>query len=99
MDIVRQHLIEVMVVGVLGGAAGLVLTLGGLAVLKGWLYSDMLVSSDDPDRVALVQSLVHMDISVILIAIGLSLLAGVLAGLYPAYRIGRLAPATFLKTQ
>jgi putative ABC transport system permease protein len=98
MDIVRQHLIEVMVVGVLGGAAGLVLTLGGLAVLKGWLYSDMLVGSDNPDRVALVQAFVHMDVSVILFAIGLSLLTGVLAGLYPAYRIGRLAPATFLKT-
>jgi len=42
---------------------------------------------------------VHMDIPVMLAAIGLSLLAGVLAGLYPAWRIGRLAPATFLKTQ
>jgi putative ABC transport system permease protein len=99
MDIIRQHLIEVMVVGILGGAAGLLLTLGGLAVLKGWLYSDMLVGSDNPDRVALVQAFVHMDVSVILLAIGLSLLTGVLAGLYPAYRIGRLAPATFLKTQ
>lgn len=99
MDIVRQHLIEVMVVGVLGGAAGLVLTLGGLAVLKRWLYSGMLIGSDNPDRVALVQAFVHMDVSVILFAIGLSLLTGLLAGLYPAYRIGRLAPATFLKTQ
>lgn len=99
MDIIRQHLIEVMVVGILGGAAGLLLTLGGLAVLKGWLYSDFLVGSDNPDRVALVQAFVHMDVSVILFAIGLSLLTGVLAGLYPAYRIGRLAPATFLKTQ
>jgi putative ABC transport system permease protein len=98
-DIIRQHLIEVMVVGVLGGAAGLLLTLGGLAVLKGWLYSDLLVGSDNPDRVALVQAFVHMDVSVILLAVGLSLLTGVLAGLYPAYRIGRLAPATFLKTQ
>jgi ABC-type antimicrobial peptide transport system permease subunit len=40
-----------------------------------------------------------MDVSVILFAVALSLLTGVLAGLYPAYRIGRLAPATFLKTQ
>ena len=99
MDIIRQHLIEVMVVGVLGGAAGLLLTLAGLAVLKRYLYSNLLTASDNPDRVALVQAFVHMDISVILIAIGLSLLTGVLAGLYPAIRIGRLAPATFLKTQ
>jgi putative ABC transport system permease protein len=99
MDIIRQHLIEVMVVGVLGGATGLVLTLAGLTLLKGWLYSDLLGTSDNPDRVALVQAFVHMDVSVIFIAIGLSLLTGVLAGLYPAIRIGRLAPATFLKTQ
>jgi putative ABC transport system permease protein len=98
-DIIRQHLIEVMVVGVWGGAAGLLLTLGGLAALKGWLYSDLLVGSDNPDRVARVQAFVHMDVSVIVFAVGLSLLTGVLAGLYPAYRIGRLAPATFLKTQ
>jgi putative ABC transport system permease protein len=99
VDIVRQHLIEVMVVGILGGAVGLVLTLIGLAGLKIWLYSGMGVGSDNPDRVAIAQAFVHMDLSVIAIAIGLSLLTGVLAGLYPAYRIGRLAPATFLKTQ
>jgi putative ABC transport system permease protein len=98
-DIIRQHLLEVLVVGILGGAAGLLLSLGVLAGLKGWLFSDMLNGSDNPDRTALVQALVHMDFSVILFAIGLSLLTGLLAGLYPAYRIGRLAPATFLKTQ
>jgi putative ABC transport system permease protein len=98
-DIVRQHLIEVVVVGVLGGAAGLALSLGGLAALKMLMYSGMVVNSDNPDRVALVQSFVHMDLSVVVLAIALSLLTGVLAGLYPAYRIGRLAPATFLKTQ
>jgi putative ABC transport system permease protein len=98
MDIIRQHLIEVIVVGFLGGIAGLLLTLVGLSVLKGWIFSDILLRSDNPDRVALAQAFVHMDVSVILFAIGLSLLTGVLAGLYPAYRIGRLAPATFLKT-
>jgi len=98
-DIVRQHLIEVIVVGLLGGAVGLALTLGGLAIVRVLLFSDLLARSDNPDTVALVQSLVHMDIPVILIAIALSLLTGVLAGLYPAWRIGRLAPATFLKTQ
>jgi putative ABC transport system permease protein len=59
----------------------------------------MLLGSDNPDRIALIQSLVHMDIPIIALAIGLSLLTGVLAGLYPAWRVGRLAPATFLKTQ
>jgi putative ABC transport system permease protein len=99
IDIVRQHVIEVVVVGLLGGAVGVVLTLGGLAVLKGLLFSSQLEGSDNPDRVAFVQSLVHMDTTVLVVAIALSLLTGILAGLYPAYRIGRLAPATFLKTQ
>jgi putative ABC transport system permease protein len=98
IDIIRQHLIEVVVVGLLGGAAGVALTLGCLSALKGLLFSSELRDSDNPDRIALVQSLVHMDTSVLCIALALSLLTGILAGLYPAYRIGRLAPATFLKT-
>lgn len=99
IDIIRQHLIEVIVVGLLGGAVGMALTLGGLGFLKVLMFSSRLAHSDNPDRVALIQSFVHMDIPVMLAAIGLSLLTGALAGLYPAYRIGRLAPATFLKTQ
>jgi putative ABC transport system permease protein len=99
IDIIRQHLIEVVVVGLLGGAVGMGLTLAGLGFLKVLMFSARLAHSNNPDRVALIQSFVHMDIPVMLAAIALSLLAGVLAGLYPAYRIGRLAPATFLKTQ
>jgi putative ABC transport system permease protein len=97
-DIIRQHLLEVMVVGLLGGAAALLLSVGGLQVLKVWLFAADL-ESDNPEQIALINSLVHMDFSVLGIAMGLSLLTGVLAGLYPAIRIGRMAPATFLKTQ
>ncbi|MDP9008498.1 MAG: hypothetical protein M3N91_07290 [Pseudomonadota bacterium] len=45
------------------------------------------------------QSLSHLDARMVLISVGLSLLAGLLAGIYPAWRIGRMAPATFLKIQ
>jgi putative ABC transport system permease protein len=34
-----------------------------------------------------------------LIVITVAVLAGVLAGLYPAWRIGRAAPASYLKVQ
>jgi putative ABC transport system permease protein len=98
MDIIRQHLVEVLVVSLMGGAVGIVLTLGGLSALKDLIFSSTMTSSDNPDRVALAQSLVHMDASIIGVAIATSFLTGVLVGLYPAYRIGRLAPATFLKT-
>jgi putative ABC transport system permease protein len=99
MDIVRQHLTEVVVVGVLGGAVGILLTVGGLAALRRLLYSSRLVGTDNPDSFAMMQALVHTDVTVILFAIGLSLLTGIFAGLYPAYRIGRLPPANFLKSQ
>jgi putative ABC transport system permease protein len=98
-DITRQHLIEVIVVGLAGGAVGMALTLGGLGGLKVLMFSGRLAHSHNPDRLVLIQSFFHMDIPVMLAAVGLSLLAGILAGLYPAYRIGHLAPATFLKTQ
>jgi len=98
-DITRQHLIEVMVVGLAGGALGMVLTLGGLGGLKILMFSGRLAHSHNPDRLVLIQSFFHMDIPVMLAAVGLSLLAGVLAGLYPAGRSGHRAPATFLKTQ
>ena len=97
-DIIRQHLIEVVVVGLVGGCAGLLFTLVGLQFLKVWLFAgggDM----QSPDRVAMAGSFVHMDLSMVVVAISLSLLTGLLTGLYPAIRVGRLAPATFLKTQ
>jgi putative ABC transport system permease protein len=98
-DVVRQHLLEATLVGLLGGSAGLLLTLGGLAALKWLMYSGTLMESNNLDQLALVQALLHMDVTVIVLAIALSILAGVLTGLYPAYRIGRMAPATFLKTE
>jgi putative ABC transport system permease protein len=99
VDIMRQHLIEVVVVGLIGGAAGLLLSFGGLAVLRIVLFGPGLVDNDNPARVQMAQSMGHMDLTMILVATVLSLLTGILAGLYPAWRIGRLAPATFLKTQ
>lgn len=99
IDIIRQHVIEVALLGVCGGMLGVALTLGGLSVLWRLLYADAVTSSDNPDQITLTQQLMHMDLTVFVWAIGLSLLAGVLAGLYPAYRIGRLEPASFLKAQ
>lgn len=95
-DIIRQQIIEVMVVGVLGGAAGVALTLGGLAGLKGLLFP--VRQSDNAERVALAQSLVHMDVSVLCAAVAISVLAGAVAGLYCASYVSRIAPATFVKS-
>lgn len=98
-DIVRQHIVEVVVVGFFGGAVGMALAAGGLVVLKGLLFASELGTSANPDRVAVIQSLVHMDTTVFAAAFVVSICSGILAGLYPALRIARLAPATFLKVQ
>jgi putative ABC transport system permease protein len=98
IDIVRQHLIEVVVVGLIGGAVGLVLSFVGLGLLR-LTFSTGIFDNDNPARVQLAQSLSHMDFAMILLATALSLVTGILAGIYPAWRIGRLTPATFLKTQ
>jgi putative ABC transport system permease protein len=45
------------------------------------------------------EAVTQLDWSVGLIALLLSLVAGVLAGLYPTWRICRLPPAPYLKTQ
>jgi putative ABC transport system permease protein len=97
-DIVRQHLMEVVVVGLVGGAVGLALTFGGLELIRD-LMSENFITDDHPDRVAKLRALTGLDLPMVFTAVGLSMIAGVLAGLYPAWRIGRLSPSTFLKNQ
>jgi putative ABC transport system permease protein len=98
IDIVRAHLIEVVVLALLGGVLAMALTLAGLAGLHVLLFGGVPGVADNPDRVAMTQALLHMDTTVLLLAFAVALVTGLLAGLYPAWRIGRLAPASFLNT-
>ncbi len=95
-DIIRQHLVEVIVAALLGGVVGMGLAWLGLAAIRA--LTDV-SSGDNPQGVAMAQTLSHMDYGMYFVALGISLLTGVLAGLYPAWRIGRMAPAIFLKSQ
>ena len=45
------------------------------------------------------ERLVSLDITLMLMALGIALGASLLAGLYPTWRVARMAPATYLKTQ
>ena len=81
----QQHLTEVGLLGVLGGLFGLALAWLGLMGVQR-LYVDY-------ERVA------HLNAELVAITIGLAVAAGLVAGLYPAWRICRIQPATYLKTQ
>lgn len=84
-QILQKNLVEVAVIGFAGGVLGLLLALAGLQGVKA-LY-------DGYER------LVQLNGQLLLIALAISLGASLAAGLYPAWRAVRMAPAGLLKTQ
>jgi putative ABC transport system permease protein len=88
-DIFWQHLTESGVVAMAGGIVGGFLGLSGIWALRAW-YGRF---QDDTQRG------LPFDEMNFLLVIGIAVLAGLLAGLYPAWRIGRAAPASYLKAQ
>ena len=84
-DIFGQFVIEAGVVGLAGGACGLLLALGGL-----WLVRQ------NPAKYA---QLAHLDGSMLATTFVLALLASLLAGLLPAWRACGIRPALQLKSQ
>lgn len=81
-DIFLQHIAECEIVGVAGGVLGMLLSLGVLRFIAKLITSTTVIS---------------LDLEMILTAIFLSLVAGLIAGLYPAWRICTLQPAVQLK--
>jgi putative ABC transport system permease protein len=79
-----QHIVECEVVGLIGGAIGVLLSIGTVALL----------SKVMPGNVP-----IHLDTTMIVIAVLLSLVAGFVAGVYPAWRICTMPPAMQLKLQ
>jgi putative ABC transport system permease protein len=79
-----QHVVECEVVGVIGGLLGLAASVG---VLR-------LIAKVMPNGEA-----IGLDAEMMLISVFLSLVAGLLAGVYPAWRVCTVAPAMQLKVQ
>lgn len=79
-----QYLTESAVVGVLGAAVGLLLTIGGLAGVRALT----------PD----IEAVARLDLSMLAMCFALALVTSVLAGVYPAWRACNVAPAAQLKT-
>jgi putative ABC transport system permease protein len=84
--IFAQCLIEAGVVGFVGGLLGLLLTALGLLGLRSLFSED-------------VNRLTHLGITDISIAVLLSVIATILAGLYPTWRAAQVQPAWQLKAQ
>jgi putative ABC transport system permease protein len=83
--IFRQQLVEVGLTGFAGGVIGLLLVVAGLQGIR-YLY-------DSPP------GLVRLDWLMVLTALGIAVVSSMIAGLYPAWRVCRIPPATQLKTQ
>ena len=86
MALFRQYLVETGVVGVGGGLLGVGLGWIGLFGLRHLL-------SSDAGRAA------HLDWTMVGVSMLLAIIASMLAGLYPAWRVVRIPPALYLKIQ
>ncbi len=83
-SIFAQCLIEAGLIGLIGGTLGLLLTLAGLGAIR-----------NQPVEYA---DLVHLDLPMFAATFVLALAASIVAGLFPASRASRIAPAMQLKT-
>ncbi|HAT29641.1 MAG TPA: ABC transporter permease [Janthinobacterium sp.] len=84
-DIFRQFLIEAGVIGLAGGALGLLFAFGALALI-----------ATQSEQLAVVA---HMDWQMLALTFALSVLAALAAGLLPTWRACQVAPALQLKSQ
>jgi putative ABC transport system permease protein len=91
-QIFMQHLIEVGLLAAGGALLGLAFGALGLWGVRA-LYTDGVGSADG------YAALARFDLSSIGWALALALISALAAGLYPAWRVGRLPPAVYLKAQ
>lgn len=84
-EIFRQHLVEVAVIGLGGGALGVAVGALGLFGVRR-MYENY-------------DALTRLDLSMGLAALLIAVLSGIVAGLYPTWRVCKVQPAVYLKTQ
>lgn len=83
-----QHLSECLLVGLVGGLIGIAGSYGAL---------DMIWRLAPPGNFH--EGFKHLDTTMLLVALGLSLSASLIAGLYPAWRACNIVPAVQIKLQ
>lgn len=84
-DVIQQHGIEVLLIGVVGGLLGLGLSWLGLLAVRSWYDG--------------YEYLAQLNAEMVVAAIVIAIVSALMAGLYPTWRISRIQPAVHLKTQ
>ncbi|KFL37281.1 ABC transporter permease [Arenimonas donghaensis] len=84
-EVFRQYLTEAAVIGLVGAGTGIALTLAALAFIRDFNRG--------------IAQLTHLDVPMLVIAVVVSVLAAILAGLLPTWRACQVVPALQLKSQ
>ncbi|TQV70175.1 FtsX-like permease family protein [Exilibacterium tricleocarpae] len=85
LQIFQQYITEVSLLGLLGGGAGLLLSMVGLWGIRS-LYTQY-------------ATIAYLDATMVAAAVAISLASSLIAGTYPAYRVCAAQPSLFLKAQ
>lgn len=84
-EVFRQYLTEAAVIGLVGAGTGIALTLGALAFIRDFNRG--------------IAQLTHLDVPMLAIAVVVSVVAAIVAGLLPTWRACQVVPALQLKSQ
>jgi putative ABC transport system permease protein len=84
LQVFWQHVVECELVGLAGGVIGMALSIGMLRLIAKFLPNG---------------DVVRLDAEMVLVSLFLSLIAGLMAGFYPSWRVCSVAPAMQLKVQ
>lgn len=87
-ELFKQHVIEAGMIGVAGGALGVVMTWFGLRGIENIFI-----------EYEFIQHLVRMDWSMVALAVLLAIASALGAALYPTWRTCNITPASYLRLQ
>lgn len=93
--IIAQHVIEVVIIGLLGGLLGIAVAYYGLL----GMMNIRLYASDYTQRMADLQPLYALDFTMIAYAFATGILCTLIASIYPIWRLCNTSPASQLKSQ
>ncbi len=91
--IMGQYLLEVMMIGFMGGLLGVVMSYGGLTLMK----HVRMYASDYRHDMEVLNLAFQLDWTMVSASIGVAILSTIIVGLYPVWRIVNVSPASQLK--